>query len=125
MEATNANLDSGVPDLWAQKDSTGDAGTNYNVGSTLTFEICDQQELSNVYFSVPECTVYNNDMSESYQIITDHCLDAFVSTARVGRQYNDRFWTWDTADTDALVPMPAGSTLQPSDLTSNQCLTFS
>lgn len=110
---------------WTDVHSTAD-GRDYMVGSTLYFQVCDQQELSNVYFSVPECTVYNDDMSESYQIITDHCTDPFVNTQRVGRYYDNAFQTWN-ADTDkaGFIPMPAGSTLDPTDLATNQCLTFS
>merc|ERR1712176_1408456 len=110
---------------WTDVHSTAD-GRDYMVGSTLYFQVCDQQELSNVYFSVPECTVYNDDMSESYQIITDHCPDQFVNTQRVGRYYDNRFMTWN-ADSDkaGFIPMPTGSTLAATDLATNQCLTFS
>lgn len=110
---------------WTDVHSTAD-GRDYMVGSTLYFQVCDQQELSNVYFSVPECTVYNDDMTESYQIITDHCPDQFVNTQRVGRYYDNRFMTWN-ADSDkaGFIPMPTGSTLAASDLATNQCLTFS
>merc|ERR1712176_1437973 len=110
---------------WTDVHSTAD-GRDYMVGSTLYFQVCDQQELSNVYFSVPECTVYNDDMTESYQIITDHCPDQFVNTQRVGRYYDNRFMTWN-ADSDkaGFIPMPTGSTLAATDLATNQCLTFS
>ena len=37
--------------------TSGEAGDAYNVGETLYFAICDNQNLNNVYFSVPECTV--------------------------------------------------------------------
>jgi len=122
VQASSDDLNS-LTNTWSQVSSTGDAGTNYVVGSTLTFEICDQQELSNVYFSVPDCTVYNHNMTESYQIITDHCLDPFVNTARVGRVYQDRFGTWD--DPANHISMPTGSSLSASELTTNQCMMFS
>merc|ERR1719197_2318546 len=113
VEASNADLNS-ILNSWTQVSSTGDNGTNYVVGSELVFEICDQQQLSNVYFTVPDCTVYNHNMTESYQIITDHCLDPFVNTKRVGRIYDDQFRTWD-AQAD-LIPMPSGSSLASADL---------
>ena len=67
------------------------------VGSTLYFRICSQHELSNVHFSVPDCTVKNHDETESYKIIDDHCLDPFVSTQRVGRWTDNRFTLWATS----------------------------
>lgn len=124
VQPTEADFNSLTND-WVDIHSTAD-GRDYMVGSTLYFQICDQQELSNVYFSVPECTVYNDDMSESYQIITDHCVDPFVNTERVGRFYDNRFKTWNTfTDQAGFIPMPSGSTLAPTDLATNQCLTFS
>jgi hypothetical protein len=114
-----------LANTWTDVHSTAD-GRDYMVGSTLYFQVCDQQELSNVYFSVPECTVYNDDMTESYQIITDHCPDQFVNTQRVGRYYDNTFKTWN-ADSDqaGFIPMPTGSSLAATDLATNQCLTFS
>ena len=39
------------------------------VGSTLYFKICSENNLSNIYFSVPDCTVSNDDDSMTYNII--------------------------------------------------------
>ena len=39
------------------------------VGSTLYFKICSENNLSNIYFSVPDCTVSNDDESMTYNII--------------------------------------------------------
>jgi len=114
-----------LANTWTDVHSTAD-GRDYMVGSTLYFQICDQQELSNVYFSVPECTVYNDNMTESYQIITDHCPDQFVNTQRVGRYYDNTFMTWNSeSDQAGFISMPTGSSLAATDLATNQCLTFS
>lgn len=39
------------------------------VGSTLYFKICSENNLSNIFFSVPDCTVSNDDKSMTYNII--------------------------------------------------------
>jgi len=107
---------------WDQYHSTQD-GNEYTVGHTLYFRICSQQDLSNIYFSVPDCTVKNHNETESYKIIDNHCPDPFVNTVREGRVHQDRFQTWKAGET--FTPMPTGSTLVESDRTTDQCLMFS
>lgn len=120
---TSSNFNSLTND-WETKHSQDDReNAAYMVGSTLYFRICSQHELSNVYFSVPDCTVKNWDETESYQIITNHCLDPFVNTERVGRWTDHRFQTWE--DGVSFLEMPTNSTLESTNLATDQCLLFS
>jgi len=111
-----------ITTTWNQVQST-QTGNEYTVGHTLYFRVCSEQDLSNVYFSVPDCTVKNHNDTESYKIIDNHCPDVFVNTQREGRVSNDRFQTWKAGET--FTTMPAGSTLAESDRTTDQCLMFS
>lgn len=104
---------------WSMYNSQSDP---YMVGSTLYFEICAGHTLSNIYFSVPDCTVKNYNETESYKILDNHHLDVFVGTDRVGRQYDDIYVDWSEADT--LGPFLPGTTTL-SDQITNQCLVFS
>lgn len=133
-------------DLETQHSTSGNPGDAYLVGSTLTFSICDSQDLKNVYFSVPECIVSSDD--EEYKIITDYCPDTFVNTEFVGRSYNgfNRYWkegdlgVGPNLDDDALIPLPVDPTGQvptlnqfslsathpgKTNLATNECLYFS
>ena len=110
-----------ITTTWNQVQST-QTGNEYTVGHTLYFRVCSEQDLSNVYFSVPDCTVKNHNDTESYKIIDNHCPDVFVNTQREGRVSNDRFQTWKAGET--FTTMPAGSTLAESDRTTDQCLMF-
>lgn len=120
VQPSEADFDQ-LTNEWSTVHSTASEEHNYMVGSTLYFRICSQHELSNVHFSVPDCTVKNHDETESYKIIDDHCLDPFVSTERVGRWTDNRFTTWLTSQNE----MPAGSSLSPTTLATDQCLLFS
>lgn len=145
LKFENNNLESD-PSPTTIHSTSGEAGDAYNVGETLYFAICDNQNLNNVYFSVPECTVSSG--TEQYQIITDYCPDKFVNTNFEGRKYNGftQYWKegdWGEGsnwDDDALVPLPVDSTgviatlNQPTlensnpgktNLATNECLYFS
>jgi len=120
VQPSEADFDQ-LTNQWSTVHSTASAEHNYMVGSTLYFRICSQHELSNVHFSVPDCTVKNHDETESYKIIDDHCLDPFVSTQRVGRWTDNRFNLWTTSQNE----MPTGSSLSATNLATDQCLLFS
>jgi hypothetical protein len=104
---------------WSIYDSQSDP---YMVGSTLYFEICSANILSNIYFSVPDCTVKNANETESYKILDNHNLDVFVATARVGRQYEGMYKDWTEAE--GPISMPASDDTFTDEI-SNECLVFS
>lgn len=106
-----------VGPAWDVKDSTTEP---YQVGNTLFFQICVENPLANIYFSVPDCTVKNAAGTESYKIMDEHNLDVFVNTARVGRQMKgDLYYDWTATDG---VELPDGALSQE---VSNKCLYFS
>jgi len=122
----NHNLDQVA--TWRPIHSTDsdDADAAYNVGNTLYFKICAQQDLSNIMFSVPDCTVSQPATGESYKIIDDHCPDQFVDTAREGRWHHGFFTTWAGNE----LPLPTGQkadldVYDPTNLATDECLLFS
>lgn len=144
IEVKDNNLET-APDLPTIHSTSGEDGDAYRVGNTLYFSICDLQDLNNVYFSVPECTVSSG--TEQYQIITDYCPDKFVNTVFEGRAYGGHRLYWKEGDRgegpnwddDALVPLPVDPTgaiatlNQPTletsnpgktNLATNECLYF-
>jgi len=56
------------------------ASTGFRTGDIMFFDIVNANPMKGIKFTVMDCTVYNEDKTESYPVISNKCGDDYIAT---------------------------------------------